>query len=473
MKKLQIVIRNHRATITTRDIPGVLAVLHNKCVVGEIGWRMHHQARPEQDVIFLLASLVPEAFRTLAANGYEVTVKDNSWWFQYAFVAQQGGAKPLAWSIEKAVLDNPRGQLVVDRLEDRLSLLSQLLSLFPPYRFLIATKNNAIAQQVADGLRGGTKRQVLTYYRRVRPDGILVCPANSLGCATAQEFPVIIYWDVEAARAKRTAQKPWHQDCALAYAFVRSDRRLDPDDQFRIAMVFGDVIYEHYDHAPDPGFTTVQVMLAGPSVYPPSADQQAVGHDQRRRRRRASCSALERKRSNIWQNERRNQHIASIAQACRDRDVQALQRAGIVIDDPAAVFAGWCSEPRVAVVVEVVEHARELGKLLPGWPQREAGQLPAMVAADRDQVVENLQLTHEAAILSQGYAQQVGIAADIVIVADGMSRYWPEYLGPDCCINGDRMLVIDYQDDFDQQAKQDAEARRQDYQGRIWEICGL
>ena len=87
------------------------------------------------------------------------------------------------------------------------------------------------------------------------------------------------------------------------------------------------------------------------------------------RTRRLPDEPLARKRAGLWHHEERNNAIAAIAVALVRGDLESLWPFGLFLGRQYTPFnipfllPGW-----LAIVVEVLEHARELGKLLPDEP---------------------------------------------------------------------------------------------------------
>ena len=74
---------------------------------------------------------------------------------------------------------------------------------------------------------------------------------------------------------------------------------------------------------------------------------------------------LEWKRRSIWGNPERNEATARLATALADGDLGTLWAYGLFLDGEPVLRPP--ADRRVAVLVESPEHARILGRLLPGW----------------------------------------------------------------------------------------------------------
>jgi hypothetical protein len=115
-------------------------------------------------------------------------------------------------------------------------------------------------------------------------------------------------------------------------------------------------------------------------------------------------SKLEAKRIMVWHNSSRNQHIAQLASAaCAGPD--ALEK---LIGQLPRSLATHAPPLRVAVLVEVPEHARELTSLLRGWP-----------LLSHDDLSSDPELPDRAVITHLFASQCSHLDVDILIRADG------------------------------------------------------
>src|SRR5262249_25207173 len=83
-------------------------------------------------------------------------------------------------------------------------------------------------------------------------------------------------------------------------------------------------------------------------------------------------TALERKRRAYWHNDKRNDHVAAAARAFGAGDLNQLWERGLLLRDADSIIAvPGGGAPAVAVLVESVEHGRELLRRPPrphqGW----------------------------------------------------------------------------------------------------------
>ena len=331
-----------------------------------------------------------------------------------------------------------RGQIAVYE-QDRVPVLAYVLNHLETGRVLVTTANWQRANQLADALKGLLVRPVTHLPREIwnLQGGVLICPAMTSDGLNSELFSTVIAVDVEAARSKLVLER-WRFDMCRFYAILQADAQLDEEDQLRIEVTFGPEIYR-IDH-PAP---IASVLLLEPCSYGPQRDQ----------------DDLERLRSHVWHNPARNRKIADLARALRNLDLQALRRAGLVLEEDHRLR----QPPAVDILVGLPEHGRALKKLLPEWDLL-TGYCPDSTGT------EYLEVSRPAAaIISSVRAQYEGIGADVLIRADaaGPGRY--QFM-PDTGNSQHEPLIVDVQDDFDRQAKLDSQRRVRSYLDRNWII---
>jgi hypothetical protein len=302
-------------------------------------------------------------------------------------------------------------------------------------------------------LRNHAKRTIFENRNRAfrnRPATLLGTVHDAGEIAHTDDFQVVVLADAETATqlADDTKSKPlWRLRDLAIFALVSENKRLDTTQHFELEARLGPTIFDSFVK---PILPNVTVCHVGPSNYPPA-------------RRR---DPVERKRDNIWNNGARNGTIAGIASACRD-DNQALLRAhGIRLpeakeasDDDAMKPHDFHSSPRsVAVIVESLQHARLLQKLLP-WTIFDGQN-----TGNTYEPHSPLQPTK--AIITWMRACRDGLAVDVLIRADGTAAKHQNWFGPHVWINRRPMAIIDFHDDFDETAKSATLGRKQDYESR-------
>jgi hypothetical protein len=259
------------------------------------------------------------------------------------------------------------------------------------------------------------------------------------------DWRFVVFWDAELVLSWTSMNQLGYMFGSFRIGFLhRDEQQLNQSERAIVESMFGPVIYRAADaHA---AVTTVAIAWLPAASYP------ACQPD----------SQLERKRTFFWQNKARNRSIAAAAQALVSGNSRAASESGL--ENACQWLSGRGPErasisgsaTTVAVVVENLEHARELAPLLPGW-------LVASLNDGRDPLISGN------AIVTLPLAAKSTLATDAVIFVAGTGTAWFDELGVACSgITGERMLVIDVADDCDRQAVEDADLRRADYHRRGW-----
>src|SRR3954465_2544466 len=161
--------------------------------------------------------------------------------------------------------------------------------------------------------------------------------------------------------------------------------------------------------------------------------------------------ALRRKRRTLWRNAARNLLVARVAAACLARDRKALKEMGV----PCTRKKSHGGAPRVVILVESTEHAQALGALLPGWEV-----LDAVPTLDVEEEPEDEEESGRppGRVVTWMHATYLGVRADVLVRATGWrgrlglgpGDRWVEPYG--------RLLVVDFDDAWDERAETDTQA---------------
>jgi hypothetical protein len=175
-------------------------------------------------------------------------------------------------------------------------------------------------------------------------------------------------------------------------------------------------------------------------------------------------SPLDRKRAAIWQNENRNQALAALARGFAAGDCSALWKCGLLQDDNNQCAGPLLpSLPTVVVIVESIEHAAELAKLLPEFGVVAARAIVAGSAAPRRMAIHWI-MTLVAA------HQAERIPAEVVINAVG-GPHALDLPNWTAAAQG-RGHVVDLTDEWDDQAEYDTQVRLIAYSRRMAKLVG-
>jgi hypothetical protein len=163
------------------------------------------------------------------------------------------------------------------------------------------------------------------------------------------------------------------------------------------------------------------------------------------------ADALEQKQQLYWSNPRRDRRIAEVAKAlarARKRSVKSIFGG----DAERLEEVVCAAKTGVAVLAEVPAHARELGRLLPGWTVWTAND-PTVAKPE----------TGCGVIATELAAKETVIGAGVLIRATGTRWPLPEidWPWPEDAESG---VLIDFLDEFHPLAKRNAAARVEGYE---------
>ncbi len=333
---------------------------------------------------------------------------------------------------------------------ERLRVIAALRKQFPEVHLLVVTNNKAAAKWLARKLHQVTGLRVTWGIEpRTGDPWTHVDSVGTFEGRSVQDWFFVVFWDAELVLSRTSLAQILHMFGSAKFGFlIQDERQLNQIDRAMIESVFGQVVYRPGDEHHE--FTEVSAVWLPAASYPASQPE----------------NQLERKRDYLWRNARRNWLIAAAALAISQIDEKALARLGLA--DAVRWLAGGelglvpvsSGQPTmtVVVVVENPQHARELEPLLPGWPLVSESSFAGLVPLFGGNVIATLPLAAKATLV-----------ADAVIYAAGVGEAWFDELGLACAgITGERMLVVDVADDFDEKAVGEAHARRADYRRRGW-----
>lgn len=172
-----------------------------------------------------------------------------------------------------------------------------------------------------------------------------------------------------------------------------------------------------------------------------------------------ATSPLKRKHDAVWDNTGRNELIATVAEKLARKPWKLIREYGI---NTAAVQLHDRVRQRVVVLVENVEHATRLLKLLPDWEV-----LHAIPTDDEPWDAEEApnELPPRGVIATTMYVFRNGVACDILVRATaGTGRLsWDVIRGGYKKAGTTPALVVDIQDENGKREKTDTEIRRREY----------
>ena len=402
--------------------------------------------------LFAWRGLLSRAIAALEQAGYQVQVRDSR---------ELGGVQP-----DQRILDDDKveqrelelltsimqfreGHVLVENPAEIPKLIALVCCLYPSVPILIPVRHNARAIRLHRQL----SRCLLNVNVDLVLDGRWKWAGQIAVCSHAilQWYPVIrrrhvvLYPGLLDARPLRRDDRPLTWQTANSYAFIPATERLSEVDRLWLEADTGPQIHRYpRSECPPP---TIKVLPVNAPAQRPAP----------------RLDALTRKRQCVWHCEPRNQMLATMAQALRNKDVATLQELGLMVPEGADPFTED-REWTVMILVEGPEHGEQLHRLLPEWRLRTAVPLPP----DRLPVIDPF--ANDPYIMTFVAAEGGGFAADILIRADGTSTLWRPAWGPDEADHesSDTVWIIDLQDEFDELACRDTQRRNQDYAVHGW-----
>jgi hypothetical protein len=408
------------------------------------------------------AGLVPLAVDRLTAAGFQVHV-DNC----YSLDPRARPSEQVLGDVLvpdpkflAAVAAAPRGLIEVRGAADVVRRVAMICRLFPMARTMIAT--NVSRKRMHKFRRrlevaGAGAVHTLDYYPWSWEGGRLVCRLVDLGNsvqAPDRAFDVVVLPDAIGAVAPAHQVALARLRCHRVYGFFLANAAVSARTRLDLQALVGPCIYRAPDSRGVPA--TVTVRWLEPPWVPPAGD---VG-------------ALQRKRLVYWHNDRRNDFLAAVARALRDRDDKALAERGLLLaEDDCPSDPGW-DRRGVAVLVESTEHGRELVRRLPGWEMRDAVPVPP---GCRPRLLDPLLwgLFDRTIFTCAVAARERMLDVDVLVLA---GPEWPAALAkslPRSLTGWRHVLLVDLADYADGAARAAVRRRLGDYAAQGWSSVGV
>lgn len=444
-----VVVRLHKAIVPPALAGVAMSVLEANikafvsgglCGVQSVPTNHRFYQCDDEGYLKIPAGLLSRVVGACELQGLTIRVIDRSRWPVLERAAENLAAivTDENRNLLNAVVDNPRGQVVANR-HDIFERLRQLTGLFRRQRVLIVAINREQRDKLCCQLSASLNRPVSTN-RDVqwgKPDRITVVTTDFFSGISVLnvDFDLVVFTHpscVAGDQAYETASRLNHE---LIYCFTPSEFHADTLTQLRLEAVCGAAIHDAAASLP-----VVQVFMVAAPLIP------AVG----------KLSPLERKRAAIWHNDQRNDVVTNLALAIANQDVETFQPRREFLNEHVDLLNQY-PNPGIAILVESIEHARELQQRLPEWTLNTA--IP-----DQDGTLDSG--TCHRSIVTQAFASH-GIHTDVLIRATGTSS--PLMVRGFPSVGQRRAIVLfDLADDFDSQAIRDTRERISDYQSRGW-----
>lgn len=309
------------------------------------------QAKSRRGRILFPAGLIEHVTKILKLHGYSVTVRPG---MQTNFQSHHQHPDKLNWKCPEFLRRAYRRRhslAVVHNLGDRLTTVAALCEQFPQETVLVISTNRNAARRAAQRLSKRTQRKTTWGGRapRWRYPWLHVDSIDAFFGRSFRDWSFVVFLDAESLVTKTCFEQQLYMFGSTFMGFLRREpHELNERDRVFIEGALGPVIYRaqnEYD------WTDVAVACLPAPAYPATRATDPLAH----------------KRGQIWHNYHRNRVIARTARAFRNLDVRELARLGL------GQAGNWLAPlftsraPTVAIIVESLEHGRELAQLLPDW----------------------------------------------------------------------------------------------------------
>ncbi|MFO0871288.1 MAG: hypothetical protein U0935_20380 [Pirellulales bacterium] len=404
------------------------------------------------DHLEIVTGCLDRVIQRLTEAGHEVTVNDLGNCSHDPVqinLSVLSDAEAIAPGLAEVLRVHPQGVLECkDRR--RADIIGCLCQLFRPATIFIAFKTNEAAQSMVAGLSpylGGGVEAVhglnWTFSCRV------VCGTfQSLNRSNPADWKILVFADahegIQATNNDALGDYCHHR----RYAFDNPQKRRSPEEQLRMEILAGAVIYR--DRQLPRQHTTEFVaafMSHGSSGGQPSTSTRD-------------------RRTALWGDDRRNHAIAEVAQALAQGNETPLWNHELVLDE--RVIASLGPQPGVVIVVDSVQHGEQLRRHLPDW-QLFHGQPRGDQTAAQGIAISTWGVPRNAIVTAIVANKLVGLDARIVIWASGGSApYIPTILKR----SRQTQLLIDVWDDGNPLLAADTRQRLEIYRALGCRILG-
>lgn len=392
------------------------------------------------------AGLVPRLADVLQHHDYEVVIHDRR--VPTLRLHHDADVLHQCHGDERALLDavtgTSQGQIEVRSFEQAINYCALIARAYPLAGIAVALPTRMQAGNAWRALerRLGERVGVAVSGAKRIGEGVHVGTYGVLPSRMNGRCDILLLPCAEQAAGNLAADMTARMTYDRVYAFVDARRRPDRHAELRLELIAGPVIYRL---AP-PRVKVRVVMMPTPRCTVPAYTTPLAG-----------------KRTLYWHNPTRNQHIARVARAVAAGDQGALREMGLGRRDVTALTR-TSAQKKVVILVESLEHGRHLLDTLPGWALlAKATPTPATTAAPK---AENTGTA--STIVSAVYAAQEIVEADVLIRATGTAwplrlRDFPPQRQQEV---QDEVVVVDFMEEFDAQARYDANRRIDDYRRR-------
>jgi len=395
--------------------------------------------------------LVPAVVKRLKESGKQTVVKDHREFGPTHNTSQQvlSEADEDDRRLLQAVEQHPLGQIEVRSTSKMMDIMHLIRQFFPKANILIPVSTRKFAWYLWRELRGfaGSGVRLNRGSWPTKPPPCMVTTYMPLETCIPEHWDIILLPDAAHATHKLSsgAMGVFVGSPCRCYSFVRPGQQMGRRSRIRLEAMSGQVIYEI-----EPGKPAVEVLW----VQPPQQDPN-----------RCERRSLEWKQTTYWHNTLRNQFIAEAARAFAAKDVKRLRACGVRFQDGEPALAN-SETPKVVLLVESIEHGRELLKRLDGWALLDG-------AADGRNYTDS---GARGEIITATRAAASGLDADVVIQAvggAGTGVFRNTVIERSTAADSLPAIIVDFADSGDDMAAADVRDRYRAYKRLGWDQHGF
>lgn len=347
---------------------------------------------------------------------------------------------PSVQCMLQATAKHHRGQIVVNKPADVALAISHMAKAYSKAVIVIVARNRGQAWQLRQELARllGTMIGMVASNTRCTCTRVTVCTYGYLPGLASPGVDIVVLADPPSALGQAARDNLGRLPFQPHRVYAIGPGTVGTTSQLQMEAICGPVI-----HSGRPQSRPVTVEMVDVVSNPAT-----VG-----------LVALEYKRAAYWTNGRRNSRIADVANHLVKGDLKGLWAQGVLLDVPAAILTVGTKRLGVIVVVESVEHGRQLRRLLPNW-----SFLCASADAHRTDNPAGV-------IMTLVHAADHGVDADVVIstAPDGLLAI-PKFPPLRRRVHRRPMLLIDWVDAFDPKAEQATQLRMRAYRRHGWPV---
>lgn len=345
-------------------------------------------------------------------------------------------------SLSEAICTHGQGQITYDTAGHARDVLATIVSTFADQRILFVARRRRELKGLHNRLTRATGIRVYQdiYAASADPSGKLVVSSYRFASMRNPDdnWAAIVFLSPDAILGPTIIENAgWHANRSLMYCLRPAWTKLSQHEELQIEYFCGPVIHSYSGTQQK---ASVQVLMVDGSHRPVAGSFSK------------ETAAVELKRALYWQNQHRNELIATLATALCTGNLTSVIPHIPALRGPAPIELAL-QQPTVSVLVQNREHALELQKLLPEWP----------IVSSTSTRIPDVCIVTELAV------SRLEMTSDVLINASGNEL--GEISFPAQVQNQHRVqTLLDFTDDFHAQAANRAAARVQAYQAANYDI---